>query len=90
MRVWWSLPVGLSDDEWGLIEDLVPSYTGGAAIGRPAKWGKREIVNAVLCVMLMWALVLGPCGVGVVSWYDGDDYYEEKEAYFWAGGSRDP
>jgi len=47
---WGSLPADLSDEEWGLIADLVPTYSGGGRMGRPAKWPKREIVNAVFYV----------------------------------------
>ena len=49
-EVWRSLPADLTDEEWDLIRDLVPTYSGGGAMGRPAKWQKREIVNAVLYV----------------------------------------
>ncbi len=49
-KPWRSLPADLSDEEWGLIADLVPSYSGGGRMGRPAKWPKREVVNAILYV----------------------------------------
>jgi len=49
-EVWRSLPADLSDEEWDLIKDLVPTYSGGGAMGRPAKWPKREIVDAILYV----------------------------------------
>jgi putative transposase len=35
----------LSDKEWELIAALIPAPLGG---GRPAKWERREIVNAIL------------------------------------------
>lgn len=47
---WRALPADLSDEEWELIADLVPTYSGEGRMGRPAKWPKREIVNAVLYV----------------------------------------
>jgi transposase len=47
---WRSLPANLSDEEWELIADLVPTYSGDGQIGRPAKWSKRDIVNAILYV----------------------------------------
>ena len=47
---WRSLPADLSDDEWELIADLVPTYSGGGRMGRPAKWSKRQVVDAILYV----------------------------------------
>ena len=47
---WRSLPADLSDDEWELIADLVPTYSGGGRMGRPAKWSKRQVVEAILYV----------------------------------------
>ena len=49
-KVWRWLPEDLSDEEWDLIKDLVPVYSGNGAIGRPAKWPKRDVVNAILYV----------------------------------------
>jgi transposase len=40
----------LSDEEWELIADLVPTWSGPGRIGRPAKHAKRDIVNAILYV----------------------------------------
>jgi transposase len=40
----------LTDDEWELIADLVPAYTGNGKIGRPLKHDRRTIVNAILYV----------------------------------------
>jgi transposase len=40
----------LSDEEWELIADLVPTFSGGGRMGRPAKHAKRDIVDAVLFV----------------------------------------
>jgi transposase len=47
---WRSTHGDLSDEEWELISDLVPSYSGAGRIGRPTKWSKRDIVNAILYV----------------------------------------
>lgn len=47
---WRPLPADLSDEEWELIADLVPTYSGGGRMGRPVKWCKRRIVDAVLYV----------------------------------------
>ena len=47
---WRSLPADLSDEEWELIADLVPTYSGGGRMGRPAKWSKRQVVDAILYV----------------------------------------
>lgn len=41
-------PSDLSDEEWQRIEPLVPVHTG---IGRPVKWSRRELVNAMLYVL---------------------------------------
>lgn len=38
-------PSDLSDDEWGLIKSIIPTYKG---IGRKQTVERREIVNAIL------------------------------------------
>ncbi len=40
-----SYPSDLTDDEWGLIEGLIPAPSG---VGRPRSVNPREIVNAIL------------------------------------------
>jgi transposase len=40
----------LTDGEWELITDLVPTYSGQGQIGRPTKWAKRDIMNAIFYV----------------------------------------
>lgn len=40
----------MSDEEWALIADLVPTYSGGGRMGRPAVHDKRDIVNAIFYV----------------------------------------
>lgn len=37
-------PSDLTETEWALIEPLVPAVKSG---GRPARWSRREIVNAI-------------------------------------------
>ncbi len=37
-------PDDLTDEEWGLLEPLIPAPKPG---GRPAKVSRREIVNAI-------------------------------------------
>ena len=49
-KTWQSLPKDLSDEERDLISDLVPTYSGGGKMGRPAKWSRRHIVDAILYV----------------------------------------
>jgi transposase len=49
-KTWQSCQGDLSDAEWELIADLVPTYSGGGRMGRPAKHAKRDIVNAILYV----------------------------------------
>ena len=47
----------LSDAEWKILEPLVPSPLPG---GRPAKWERREIVNAILYILqagCSWSLL---------------------------------
>jgi transposase len=49
-RTWRTTHGDLTDEEWELISDLVPTYSGPGEIGRPAKWSKRDVVNAILYV----------------------------------------
>jgi putative transposase len=41
-------PSDLTDEEWQIIESLVPPVESG---GRPAEHGRREIVNAIFYVL---------------------------------------
>ena len=41
-------PTDLSDKEWAILEPLVPAVKPG---GRPARWPRREIVNAICYVV---------------------------------------
>jgi|SRR5215472_7559925 len=41
-------PSDLTDEEWQIIEPLVPAVESG---GRPAEHGRREIVNAVFYIL---------------------------------------
>ena len=41
-------PSDLTDKQWGYLEALIPAVKQG---GRPAKWSRREIVNAILYVV---------------------------------------
>ena len=47
---WRSVHGDLTDEEWDLIADLIPTYSGDGRIGRPTKWAKRDIVNAIFFV----------------------------------------
>ena len=49
-KTWRSTDQDLSDEEWVLIADLFPTWSGGGSMGRPAKHNKRDVVNAVLHV----------------------------------------
>ena len=49
-KTWRSLPADLTDEEWELIADLVPTYSGGGRMGRPPKWSKRQVVDTILYV----------------------------------------
>src|SRR5258708_1315030 len=41
-------PTDLSEREWTLLEPLVPAVKSG---GRPARWERREIANAIFSVV---------------------------------------
>lgn len=47
---WRTVHGDLTDEEWELIADLVPTYSGGGRMGRPAVHSKRDIVNAIFYV----------------------------------------
>ena len=47
---WRSTQGDLTDEEWELIADLIPTYSGNGRMGRPTKWAKRDIVNAIFYV----------------------------------------
>lgn len=47
---WRSVHGDLSDEEWALISDLVPVYSGDGRMGRPLKHDRRSVVNAILYV----------------------------------------
>ena len=38
----------INDAEWTILEPLIPALLAG---GRPVKWSRREIVDAILYVM---------------------------------------
>jgi transposase len=44
---WRSTHGDLTDQEWELIADLLPTYSGPGRIGRPTKWDKRDVVNGI-------------------------------------------
>src|SRR3989344_7701745 len=47
----WRYDSDLSDEQWGLIQVLIPATKSNNTIGgRPAKYDRREILNAVLYV----------------------------------------
>lgn len=47
---WRSTQSDLTDEEWELIADLIPTWSGDGSMGRPVKWPKRDIVNGILYV----------------------------------------
>ncbi len=49
-KTWRSVHGDMTDEEWELIADLIPIYSGEGRIGRPTKWAKRDIVNAIFFV----------------------------------------
>jgi transposase len=46
-------PSDLTDKEWKILEPLIP---GASALGRPPKYTKREIVNAIF----IWCVADAP------------------------------
>ncbi len=46
-RDWRTVHGDLSDEEWALIDDLVPDFSGPGKIGRPPVHSKRAIINAI-------------------------------------------
>ena len=42
-----SYPSDLSDEQWALVESVLPPAKQGRS-GRPRKWSKREVFNALL------------------------------------------
>ena len=40
-----AFPARLTDEQWAILEPLVPAPTGG---GRPAKYSRRDIVDAIV------------------------------------------
>lgn len=47
---WQSTYEPLTDDQWALIVDLVQAYSVTGKMGRPPKWDRRDIVNAIFYV----------------------------------------
>lgn len=47
---WQSAYSPLTDDQWELIADLVQAYSVTGKMGRPPKWDRRRIVDAVFYV----------------------------------------
>jgi len=47
---WQSTYEPLTDAQWALIEDLVQAYSVTGKMGRPPKWSRRDIVNAIFYV----------------------------------------
>jgi transposase len=48
MRTRRSYPTDLTDREWAILEPLVPAAKPG---GRPCRWGRREIVDAIFSLV---------------------------------------
>jgi len=47
---WRTVHGDLSDEEWALIVDLVPDFSGPGKIGRPPIHSKRDVINAIMYV----------------------------------------
>jgi putative transposase len=47
---WNTIHGDLTDEQWELIKDLVPTASGEGRMGRPAVHDKRDIVNAIFYV----------------------------------------
>lgn len=50
LGAWRCVHGDLSDEEWELIADLVSQFAGGGKMGRPARYPRRRIVDAILYV----------------------------------------
>ena len=44
---WRTTHGNVTDDEWRLIADLVPVYSGEGRMGRPLVHTRREVVDAI-------------------------------------------
>jgi putative transposase len=51
LNSWRTIHGDLTDDEWVIIGDFFPTYSQPGTLGRPAKWDKRDVVNAILYVL---------------------------------------
>lgn len=49
-RTWRTTHGDMTDEEWELIADLVPVYSGPGRIGRPSTVARRDIVDAIFFV----------------------------------------
>lgn len=47
---WQSAYAPLTDEQWDLIADLVEAYSVTGKMGRPPKWNRRDIVDAIFYV----------------------------------------
>jgi transposase len=43
-------PSDLTDEQWALVEPILPPAQGGRGFGRPLKYPRREVVDAILYV----------------------------------------
>ncbi len=51
IKTWRMTHGDMIDDEWRVIEELFPTHSQPGSLGRPAKWNRREIMNAIFCVL---------------------------------------
>lgn len=51
IKTWRTAHGDMTDDEWEIIEEFFPTYSQPGTLGRPAKWDKRDIVNAIFYVL---------------------------------------
>ncbi len=79
----------MTDEQWDLIADLVPTFSGPGKIGRPAVHSKRDIVNAIFYVADVVIPGLGNLGEDPQPLYRAMDWLLEveddlAEAVYWA------
>lgn len=51
VKTWRTAHGDMTDEEWELIAGFFPTWTSEGTLGRPAKWAKRDVVNAIFYVL---------------------------------------
>jgi transposase len=51
IKTWRTTHGDMTDAEWAIIEEFLVTHSQPGTIGRPVKWDKRDIVNAIFYVL---------------------------------------